>query len=164
MFFINICVMFVIYTINDLISPLGIFLYVPALYIIIPAVFLKTWKALLIVIFTSQIYECILPVPTFSLMIIWVGALYIVKSQRFRFRSIDWLGTVLFCEIINATIFIFSLVFFKKDILEWDNYLFSVFVNLLFSSLFLVYAFPFLISVNKSIFKMLDMELNLDRL
>ncbi len=104
MLIINIFMIFILYSINNLISVYGIYLVVPVLLIVVPSVYLSAGKALFVICATGLVVESLLPIRGFSIVIIWLIAGALLRTQRFRFRRISFLESFILLSISNTII------------------------------------------------------------
>ena len=159
---VNVACIFILHTLNDFLSAWGVYVFAPALLVLVPSVYLKLWQLLLVAVFTGALSEAFLPVPAFSLIFIYAAVSVFVKSQSFRFRSIDNLGVFAVCAVVNTAMFVWAVLFFMPHSVSLAAYALRVFSDYLFSTLFLLWVAPYWYSFNKSLFMALKMELSLD--
>ena len=159
---INVACIFILHTLNDFLSEWGVYIFVPVLLVLVPSVYLKLWQLVLVAVFSGAISEAFLPVPAFSLVFMYVAASVFIKSQSFRFRSIDKLGVFSVCAVVNTAMFAWAVLFFMPHSVSWTTYAVRVFSDYLFSTLFLLWTSSYWYSFHKSLFMALKMELSLD--
>ncbi len=163
MLLINIVMMFVLYSINDMLSCWGIYLMLPVLFLVVPAVFLNTPKAIFVICSTALMIESFLPVRGFSLLLIWLFAGLFLRTQRFRFVRMSFVEIFLLLAILN-TLMIFSYgVFFFRTNVDFIAYAFKIFNDAFFSMIFLIYTSSYVILLHRAIFNVFGLELSVEK-
>ncbi|MFI3291315.1 MAG: hypothetical protein R3Y46_05475 [Opitutales bacterium] len=163
MLLINFVMIFVLYSLNDLLSFSGIYLIVPVLFLVVPAVYLNTAKAMFVICATALAMESLLPVRAFSILVIWLLAGFFLRTQRFRFVRMGFAEIFLLLAILN-TLMIFSYgIFFFSSNMDFLAYAFKIFNDAFFSVLFLIYTSSYVIFLHRAIFNVLGLELSVEK-
>ncbi len=163
MLLVNILMIFIMHSINDMLSSYGIYLLVPVLFIAVPSIYLSLGKSIFVIATTALLVESILPMRGFSLVMIWLVAGGFIRTQRFRFRRVSFLETFLLFVVVNTLmIFMYGLFFFPRNV-DFLAYVFRIFNDAFFSALFLIYTSAYVVLLHQSIFKILGLEIGLEK-
>lgn len=146
---------------NDIFSP-SAYIIAPALYIIAPALFLGTLGAFFVAIIMG--FFCSVSIDTsFGVLPILFGIASIVVSRhRSKFRNLESTGIILLSWGVNMSIFVLAVLFaFTRGVAPYSSYMLRVFVDAVFSSMFIIIFSAFAVNLQRSLAYLFGDDLNL---
>ncbi len=161
-FLMTCCVFFLLYCTKNAVAGLGVYLFCPALLLIVPSLFLNLRDLLIVVIFFGFLFEVALPVNTGFLPLAFAVFSFLIYRSRRKFRNLDPLGIISLTVLLNLALYLFCVFFlFPKGIENSLAYWLRVLVDGLLSLIYAAILSLVVLNFCRSIFYLMGENLNI---
>lgn len=157
----NIAYIYIIGVVNSSLAPYASLL-LPSVFIIGPALYLKSWQTVLTILITALLWESTTPVRTGLVCAVWLLAAWAVRIVRFKYRALDRMSLCALAEVVNFAIIMAYLAIFPNGCANFSDYVFRIFSDSLLSALILIFAARFAVLVPLSFMKIAGIELKIE--
>lgn len=160
-FWVNIALFFLMGIIGDMLSGVGLYIYMPAFLIVSSSLFLPFAQAMFMAVFFGFLFESGTPLDNALTPALFVFASLIVYKLSSKFRSLDSFGVTWLTWSVNMSMYVLSVLFiFPMGVSGGWAYFLRVVFDAVFSSLVMVLFSAYVVNLNKSIAYLLGVSLN----
>ena len=156
---LNLLYVFILSTLNTEISPY-VYVMLPAVFIVPPALFLNFAPAMFVVAFSALINEVVMPVRTGLVCALWLVCAYVVHNQRFRFRNFDTFSIISLMLVLNFCILFLYALLLPNGCAGVAEYFYRVAIDISISSAVLIAVAKFTVSLPADIMRFLGADIS----
>ncbi|MBR4597185.1 MAG: hypothetical protein IKO42_02180 [Opitutales bacterium] len=160
-FCVNLALFWLICLVNDALSGIGVYVYLPAFLIVPSALFLGFGGAMFMAVFFGLMFEAQTPLDGALTPVLFAAAAFVVFEMRQKFRSLDSFGITWLCWIANMLMYLIAVLFiFPRAVAPFWGYVLRVFTDAVFTSFMAVLFSAYVVNLNKSVAYLLGVPLN----
>lgn len=164
MLMVNLCVYFLFLLLNDAFAGLSVYLFMPALLLVAPSLFLGRAGAIFMGLIFGFFYEANAPVRFIGAnALIFAAFCFAINSIRDKFRSLDPFAIMWLTWSVNILIFAACTLFvYPRGMEHWQAYLARLSVDILISSMFVMLFSSYAINLQKSFCYLFGVDLSIE--
>ncbi|MBO7520978.1 MAG: hypothetical protein J6T16_01925 [Opitutales bacterium] len=151
-FFVALAVFWLVMLINDALAGFGVYLYLPAFFIVPASLFLGFGGAMFTAVFFGFLFEAQAPLDSSLTPALFACASFAVFCLREKFRSLDSFGITWLSWTVNMLMYAVSVfAVFPAGAAPFWGYVLRVFVDAAFTSMVAVLFSAYIVNLNKSV-------------
>lgn len=164
MLIVNLCVYFLFLLLNDAFAGISVYLFMPALLLVAPSLFLGRLGAVSMGLIFGFLYEANAPVRFIGAnALIFALFCFAINFIRDKFRSLDPFAIMWLTWSANILIFTACALFvYPRGMEYWQSYLARLSVDILISSMFVMLFSSYAINLHKSLCYLLGVDLSIE--
>lgn len=162
---VNLGLYFVMLLLNDAFAGFSVYLFMPALLLVAPSLFLGRWESVLMGVIIGFLFEANAPIEIIGINAFVFGLFcYIINSVRDKFRSLDAFAIMWLTWAINILLFVVCVLFiYPRGIEFWNAYLIRLTVDIVVSSMVVILFSSYVINLQKSVCYVLGKSLSIEQ-
>lgn len=165
MLFVNLCVYFLMLLLNDALAGISVYLFMPALLLVAPSLFLGKIGAVFMGLIFGFLFEANAPVRLHGAnAAIFALFCFAINYVRDKFRGLDPFAIMWLTWSANIFIFAACVIFAYPRGLEYLNaYVVRLLVDILISSMFVMLFSSYVINLQKSVCYLCGIDLSIEK-
>ncbi len=160
---VNMGYVFMLSVVNTELSPY-FRIFLPSIFIVAPAVYLKFLPAVFVAAFSALIVENSFPLDSGLIPAVWISAAALAHLMRFRFRGMDFLSLTAIMELFNFAILFLYSVLLPSLCRDLQTYLLRVLADMGGSAVVLSFVGAFSIRLPVSLMRFLGRDIYISEL